>query len=89
MSDMLLSLSEESFESSEILRLSLETILSGPAAQKQAKFIEPFILYTVFGFNQKEIADVLGLGRPVISWRLARAEKELEILLRENGIEGY
>lgn len=89
MNEIVTSLSEESFERSELLRLSLETVLSSTAAQKQAKFIEPFILYTVFGFNQKEIADVLGLGRPVISWRLARAEKELETILKNNGIESY
>ncbi len=53
------------------------------------EFREVIILYYYQDLKQTEIADVLGIGLPLVKYRLKKAKEQLEKMLRTEGSHGY
>ncbi|MDY3014000.1 MAG: RNA polymerase sigma factor [Evtepia sp.] len=49
------------------------------------EFREVIILYYYQDLRQTEIADVLGIGLPLVKYRLKKAKEQLEKMLRTEG----
>lgn len=79
--DSLEDLSEEPAEMPEMtdLRLDLRRAMGSLPPELQAVSE----LSLVRGFTQKEISRILGIGLPLVKYRIARAKKLLQTALRE------
>ena len=57
--------------------------------QLSEEFREVIILYYYQDLKQTEIADVLGIGLPLVKYRLKKAKEQLQQMLRTEGSHGY
>lgn len=53
------------------------------------EYREVIILFYYQELKQTEIADVLGIGLPLVKYRLKKAKEQLEKMLRTEGLHGY
>lgn len=79
--DSLDALSEEPAGMPEMTDLRLDLSRSMESLPPELKAVAELSL--VRGFTQKEISNILGIGLPLVKYRIARAKKLLQNALRE------
>lgn len=72
---------EDALSTQVTVRMCLDQLSEG--------FREVIILYYYQGLRQTEIADVLGIGLPLVKYRLKKAKEQLEKLLDLEDGHGY
>ncbi|MBR1742584.1 MAG: RNA polymerase sigma factor [Lachnospiraceae bacterium] len=64
-----------------VVRICLEKL--------KEEYREVLILYYYQELKQSEIADLLGIGLPLVKYRLKKAKEQMEIFLRMEGFDEY
>ena len=83
------SVSEELLSDGQEDRLSTQITVRLYLDRLPEEFREVIILYYYQDLKQHEIADVLGIGLPLVKYRLKKAKELLEKKLRTEGLHGY